>query len=483
MKKINKDLVSIIIPFYNEENYIKNAIYSVFNQTYSNYELIIVNDGSQKKFKTTLSNLSKLIPGKIKIIHHRNNQGVSAARNTGMAQASGKYIAFLDADDEWLPDKLEHQLNLMKKNKLDFIHGSYYLKNEGEFVLGLMIAENQHYRTLLSSCDIGLSTVMISSSIAKKIKFPNITTKEDYAFWLKLAKLLPTLSGNKKAVTIYRVKKKSLSQNLIRKFKNAFFVYNKYEKKKILISIFYTIRLSINWLLKNYKITHKNIYPLNIFYIKEMKSLSFDKSFVLVALNLASLGYIKLLYLNLSKIIFWMDGYACKFVIKNFKKNPGRNVINQINLPNNINKIYLCGNSSIKQSNYLKNVFSKNIEFKKIPFLNLAKDIVNLKIDFKDNSIIFINISTPKQEILAQSILKNNFNKKLFIICIGGGLSMASGEEKPVPLAMEKFNLEWLWRLRINTLFRLKRLMFSLASFLVKKNTYYFRKFKFIKLG
>jgi len=126
MGNTSNDLISVIIPFYNEEDYFENCIFSVLRQTYNNIEVIIVNDGSKLVYKEKLDNLQKLQPNKIKVLHHPNNLGVSAARNTGIDAATGKYIAFLDADDEWLPHKLEHQLNLMRENKLNYIHGSYY---------------------------------------------------------------------------------------------------------------------------------------------------------------------------------------------------------------------------------------------------------------------------------------------------------------------------------------------------------------------
>ena len=118
MKLEYKDLVSVIIPFYNEEHYFDDCIHSVLNQTYQNIEIIIVNDGSDKKFYEKLQALNQKYPNKINLVHKQNG-GVSSARNLGIQKATGKYISFLDADDSWLPDKIEYQIKIIKE-KFEF---------------------------------------------------------------------------------------------------------------------------------------------------------------------------------------------------------------------------------------------------------------------------------------------------------------------------------------------------------------------------
>ena len=114
------DLVSVVIPFYNEGVYFDDCIYSVLNQTYQNLEIIIINDGSEEKFKKKLDLLKQKYPNKIKLFH-KQNEGVSSARNCGIKNANGKYISFLDADDFWLPHKIEHQLKILKEKNLNYI--------------------------------------------------------------------------------------------------------------------------------------------------------------------------------------------------------------------------------------------------------------------------------------------------------------------------------------------------------------------------
>ena len=477
-----EDLVSVIIPFYNEEFYFDDCINSVLNQSYKNLEIIIINDGSDQVYSDQLNQLAEKFPKLIKVFHKKNG-GVSSARNLGINKASGKYISFIDADDSWLPNKIEHQIKIMKKKNLKFIHGSYFILNKEERILGKFISTQLEYPELMKSCDIGLSTVMLCSNLAKENLFPNITTKEDYVCWLKIVKQISYLYGDSVVVTFYRRTENSLSSNFITKFINAFKVYYLFEKAGIYLSLIYTFRLSIYYIVKENIIRNKNLYPIKFNYIIDFEKLNFDKSFILVALNMASLSYTNLLYTNCKNIIFWLDGVCAKFMIKNYHKTAGRKVIEKINLPETINNIYLCGKKSDKQIDYIKSKFKKEVEFIELPFFKNLYQTAKFKSNIKDNSLIILNISTPKQEIIANNILKNNNEKKIFILCLGGGVAMAAGEEKIVPETIEKMNLEWMWRLRTDTLFRLKRLAKTAFIFFIKKFFNYFKKLKFTELN
>ncbi len=482
MENIKRELVSVIIPFYNEENYFESCVNSALSQTYSNIEIIIINDGSDKIYDEQLNKIKNEYPDKIKIFAQQN-QGVSAARNLGIKKSNGEYIAFLDADDFWLPNKLEHQINLIKKYKIDFIHGSYLIVNDYNSFVGKFVCKTLNYKQLIKSCDIGTSTVLVKTDLIKKHLFKNISTKEDYVCWLSIIKDTKTLFGDSKEVTIYRDRKSSLSSGIIVKFINAFKVYNKYEKKNLILSILSTINLSIFWILKTYKISFVNPEDVNFKYINNINNLNFRESFILSALNMASLSSINLFYLNHRKFIFWIDGYCAKFIIKIFNKVPGRKVINDLKLNKNVKKIYLCGKESEAQLQYLKIKFNNDVNFINIPFFKKLSEILKYKkIEIDNDSLVILNIATPKQEVLATKILDDNPNKRLFIFCLGGGMSMVSGEEKVVPENIEKMNLEWIWRLRTNTWFRLKRLFATGYSFFLKLILRYFNKTKFIKI-
>ena len=203
---------------------------------------------------------------------------------------------------------------------------------------------------------------------------------------------------------------------------------------------------------------------------------------MLVALNMASLSYMNLLYQNYKNIIFWIDGVCAKFIIKNYIKTAGRKIIESITVPKNIENIYLCGKRSEKQINYIQNILNRKVKFIEMPFFNNFQEASLFKLKLDDNSLVFLNIATPKQEIIGNNLLKFNSSKKIFVFCLGGGIAMAAGEEKIVPENIEKLNLEWLWRLKTDTFFRLRRLIRTGLVFLFKKIFRYFNKINFKEL-
>ena len=139
-------LVSIIMPLYNSEKFLSSSIESVVKQTYKNWELIIVDD------RSTDNSLQKAIEymkkdNRIKIIKLQENSGPAIARNTGIEAANGKFIAFLDSDDMWLPDKLELQLNFMRKTNASFSYTAYKKVNEdGEYRGIVSVPESVTYK-------------------------------------------------------------------------------------------------------------------------------------------------------------------------------------------------------------------------------------------------------------------------------------------------------------------------------------------------
>ena len=190
---------------------------------------------------------------RVKLIKNKKNKGVSYSRNKGIGISKGKFIAFLDADDVWQKDKLNYQLNYMFKNNLDITHTNYKIMDErNRIVRSMKVEKYLTYNKLLNSCDIGLSTVMISSKIKKLLKFKKIMTKEDYLLWLILSKKYKIIGINK-YLTNWRSVKDSLSSSLIQKFKDGFKVYNKYLGKSRVISFFRVINLSINFVFKLFK--------------------------------------------------------------------------------------------------------------------------------------------------------------------------------------------------------------------------------------
>ncbi len=205
----------------------------------------------------------------------------------------------------------------------------------------------------------------------------------------------------------------------------------------------------------------ENIYYLKL--IKNVKNIPFDKNFSLSGLNLAFLGYLIKKKIKLNKDTYlWPDGIFFKrfFTSENIKKIPGRTIVSDIIIPSNIKKIYVFGNLDDSSKFYLEDIYKMKINHIALPVGeagDMFKKFCNIK--FLNTDLIFLTLPTPKQEQFASLIMANN--KFYKIICIGGAVNMASGSEKIVPQIIEKFNLEFLWRLRTDTLRRLKRLVIS----------------------
>lgn len=216
-----------------------------------------------------------------------------------------------------------------------------------------------------------------------------------------------------------------------------------------------------------YNFLQKNAFTFSkIKLIQNLEKIPFDKNFVLSGLNLAFLGFYSMKKVSLYETLYhWPDGiYAKKITNNNVIKIPGRTLIQKIKIPKQISRIYIIGNLNKNSKKYLYNLYQRKIIHLNVPFGSSAKIykfVDNIK--FKKHDIIFLTIPTPKQEQVAEMIA--NENKYYKILCIGGAVNMASGEEKPVPDFMDKAGIEFLWRLRTDPLRRFWRLLNSFYSY------------------
>ena len=238
-------LVSVIMPYYKKINYVEQSIDSVLNQSYQNFELIIVYDDENKEDLTLLKKIEKKSK-KIKIIENPRNLGAGKSKNVGIKYSNGEVISFIDSDDYWFKEKLSKQISFLEKNNLDFIFCDY-VKKKNKNETNVICAKNVlDYNDLLKSCDIGLSTVTIKKKIIPENFFPTLKTKEDYVAWLKLTKMNIKAHKLNEILVIWNKTKNSLSSDIFQKIKDGYKVYRLYEKFNILISIFCLIRLSLN---------------------------------------------------------------------------------------------------------------------------------------------------------------------------------------------------------------------------------------------
>ena len=240
------ELVSIITACYNSEKFIEECITSVLNQSYQNWEMLIVDDNSSDNSSILIKSYSKQ-DDRIKPLFLNYNLGPAMARNKAISIAKGKYIAFLDSDDIWLPEKLELQINFMKKNNYSFVFSSYSVISDDEkSKYTISVPETISYKRYLKNTIIGCLTVMLDKEKFTNIKMPNLRSSHDMATWLNLLKECGCAYGIQQKLAIYR---DHTSSNTSNKFKAAYDVWNVYrehEKLNLLYSIYNFVIYAIN---------------------------------------------------------------------------------------------------------------------------------------------------------------------------------------------------------------------------------------------
>ena len=247
-----KDLVSIIIPYFKKKFFFKETINSILNQSYKNYEIILIYDDIDISEIEYVKYILKKIKRK-KIIINKKNLGAGMSRNIGIKASKGKFIAFLDADDLWHKNKIKNQIDFMKEKKINFSYCGYKIVNKSKkFIKKIIAPKKITFQKLLYACDIGLSTVMLRSNLLKTNKFSSLKTKEDYLLWLTLSKKNIIMLGLNKTLVSWRKTDNSLSESTTQKLKDAFLIYNKHLKFNFIKSIYHVIFLSLNFFRKRY---------------------------------------------------------------------------------------------------------------------------------------------------------------------------------------------------------------------------------------
>lgn len=181
------ELVSVIMPSYNTADYIADSIKSVISQTYQNWELIIVDDCSTDNTDDIVSYFSD---NRIKYMKNKKNMGAAATRNRALREAKGEWIAFLDSDDLWLPNKLEKQINFMKSNGYVFSYHNYEKIDENNENLNVIVTGPKLItrKEMYNYCYPGCLTFMYNVKIIGLLQIKNISKNNDYAMHLKLCK-------------------------------------------------------------------------------------------------------------------------------------------------------------------------------------------------------------------------------------------------------------------------------------------------------
>lgn len=222
----NKALVSIVMPAYNCEKYVVEAVNSVLAQTYQNWELLVLDDGS-KDNTLQMINEFRNKDSRIRPLQNEKNMGVSATRNRGIELASGDWIAFLDSDDMWEPSKLEKQLEIAEKKAAEFLFtGSSYINEEGEPYKGIFeVPEIVTYKRVRNQNVVSCSSVLVKKKYFENIKMEKDEMHEDYAVWLRILKLGVTAYGVNEPLLIYRISRNSKSGNKMKTIKMTYKVF------------------------------------------------------------------------------------------------------------------------------------------------------------------------------------------------------------------------------------------------------------------
>lgn len=234
---MNEPLVSIITPVYNAERFLSDTIKSVQNQTYKNLEILLIDDCSKDNSAQIIKEFQKY-DNRIKYIKLKKNSGASVSRNEGIRNAKGRFIAFVDSDDIWKPEKLEIQIKYMLKENLGFTFTSYrYMKENGELTNKIAKAPSKiNYNGLLKNTIIGCSTVVIDKDIVDYFEMPLVRRGQDTATWLQILRKEKYAYGIEQDLVNYRLVGESLSSNKIIALKRTWNTYRNVEKLGLLKS-------------------------------------------------------------------------------------------------------------------------------------------------------------------------------------------------------------------------------------------------------
>lgn len=255
---MKEGLVSIVTPLYNSEKYIEETILSVLDQTYTNWEMLIIDDCSTDNGPNIVKRYIEQ-DERIKYLKLEKNSGAAVSRNKAIELAEGEYVAFLDSDDLWKKEKLEKQIKFMKENNYAISFTEYEEINENGKKLNILIKSPKKpvtYRSYLLTNPIGCLTGMYSVKKLGKIYMPNLRKRQDTGFWLNILKK-DNAYPLSETLALYRINRSSLSFKKTDLFKYHWYLYRKIENLTILESIFYIITTILT---KIFKLKEKRYY-------------------------------------------------------------------------------------------------------------------------------------------------------------------------------------------------------------------------------
>jgi teichuronic acid biosynthesis glycosyltransferase TuaG len=232
-------VVSIITPSFNSEKFISETIQSVQNQTYKNWEMVIVDDCSSDETVAIVTKMA-LQDNRIKFFQSEKNLGTGIARNMALAKTKGRYISFLDADDLWKPQKLEKQMNFLETNNVPFTFSFYDCIDEEGKPLNKKVEapRNISYRQLFFCNYVGNLTGIYDVNYFGKIAISSIRKRQDWMHWLTILKKIKTAQPVPESLAFYRIRENSLSASKLDLLKHNFAVYRTFHGFNIVVASF-----------------------------------------------------------------------------------------------------------------------------------------------------------------------------------------------------------------------------------------------------
>ena len=244
-KESKQKKVSIILPNYNSYKYISSTINSILQQSYKNWELIVIDDCSNKITKKKLLKYKK--NKKIKIFWLKKNKGAGYCRNYAIKKSKAKFLAFIDSDDIWEKNKLESQICFMEKNKYNFTYTYYKTFNDEENKFNKILVLNKfNFESFTRNTSIATSTMIIKKKITNNIKFTNTAICEDYFYKCKALKKTKFAYCLNRYLTKYRIRNNSLQSNKIKNFYWIWKINKKYNKFNLITNLLSLFFISIN---------------------------------------------------------------------------------------------------------------------------------------------------------------------------------------------------------------------------------------------
>ncbi|WP_299153178.1 glycosyltransferase family 2 protein [uncultured Christiangramia sp.] len=253
IKEFDNLLISIVTPVHNCEAYISSTIKSVQEQTYTNWELFLIDDCSTDNSVSLIERI-QANDARIHLIRNEKNSGPALTRNKGIEAASGEFITFLDGDDIWLPTFLETSLKTCLENKYEFVFSSYKRCDEElqPLLSDFIVPEKVDYYQLLKACPIPCLTAFIDTRRIGKVYMPVMNKRQDWGLWLAILKKVDYAYGIKEPLAVYRMRKDSVSRSKRKLIPYVWKIYRKVEGFGTVKSSYYFFHWAFNGFKKYY---------------------------------------------------------------------------------------------------------------------------------------------------------------------------------------------------------------------------------------